>query len=61
VAFDGVVPTLDNVKEGTYAISRGLYSNTKGEPTGLTKKVIDYLFTADGQQIAAAEGFIPVK
>ena len=61
VAFDGVVPTLDSVKQGKYTIARGLYSNTKGNPAGLTKKFIDYLFSAEGQEIAVSKGFIPVK
>jgi phosphate transport system substrate-binding protein len=61
VALDEVVPTLDTVKNGQYPVARGLYSNTKGDPTGLTKLFIDYLFTPEGQRIAADNGFIPVK
>lgn len=61
VAFDGVAPTLDNVKDGKYTVARGLYSNTKGEPTGLAKKLIDYLLTPEGQDIVASLGFVPVK
>ena len=61
VTLDGVVPTLDTVKTGTYKIARGLYSNTKGDPTGLTKDFIDYLYTPEGQKIIASKGFIPVK
>lgn len=61
VAFGGVMPTLQTVKEGKYPIARGLYSNTKGEPTGLTRKFIDYLFSAEGQQIAVEKGFIAVQ
>lgn len=61
VAFDGVMPSSQTVKEGKYGIARGLYSNTKGEPTGLTKKFLDYLMTAEGQQIVAEQGFIPVQ
>ncbi len=61
VAFNGVEPSLANVKNGKYPIARGLYSNTKGEPTGLVKAFIDYLFTPDGQQLAADKGFIPVQ
>lgn len=61
VALDGVTPTLETVKSGQYPIARGLYSNTKGEPTGLTKLFIEYLLTPEGQQIAAENGFIPVK
>ena len=61
VALDGVTPTLDTVKSGQYKIARGLYSNTKGDPTGLTLPFINYLFSSEGQKIAAEKGFIPVK
>ena len=61
VAIDGVIPTLENVKSGKYGVARGLYSNTKGEPQALTKLFIDYLFSPEGQKIAADKGFIPVK
>ena len=61
VAIDGVRPTLANVKSGRYPVARGLYSNTRGEPRGLTRAFIDYLFSAEGQRIAADKGFIPVR
>lgn len=61
VALDGVMPTIETVKNGSYKISRGLYSNTKGEPKGLTKKFIEYLYSAEGQKIIVDEGFIAVK
>jgi phosphate transport system substrate-binding protein len=61
VALDGIMPTIDTVKNGSYKISRGLYSNTKGEPKGLTKKFIEYLYSAEGQKIIVDEGFIAVK
>ncbi len=61
VALDGVVPSIETVQEGTYKIARGLYSNTKGEPVGLTKKFIDFLYTPDGKKIIEEHGFIPTK
>ncbi len=61
VALDGVTPTIETVVNGQYKVSRGLYSNTKGEPTGLAKLFIDYLFTTEGQQIVVDSGFISVK
>ena len=61
VALDGVAPTLDNVKQGKYKVARGLYSNTKGDPKGLAKKFIDYLYGAEGQKIVIEKGFIPVN
>jgi phosphate transport system substrate-binding protein len=61
VAVDGVAPTHETVISGKYSIARGLYSNTKGEPSGLTKKFVEFLYTAEGQTIISANGFIPVK
>ncbi len=61
VTFNGIAPTLEKVKNGEYKISRGLYSNTKGEPDRLVKKFIEYLFSAAGKQIVSQKGFIPVQ
>jgi len=61
VSFDGIAPTLENIKTGKYTIARGLYSNTRGEPTGLAKKMIDYLLTPEGQKIVIEKGFVAVK
>ena len=60
VALDGVAPTLKNVRDGSYPVVRGLYSNTKGEPQGLTAAFIDFLYTSAGQKIISGKGLIPV-
>lgn len=61
VALDGVVPNLETVKDGRYPVARGLYSITVGQPQGVVKAFIDYLYSPSGQQIAADKGFIPVR
>jgi len=61
IALDGVTPTLKTVQTGEYKVARGLYSNTKGEYTGLAKKLITYLLSPEGQKIVAEMGFIPVN
>ncbi|WP_027362837.1 phosphate ABC transporter substrate-binding protein [Desulfospira joergensenii] len=61
VALDGVTPNLDTVRSGKYKVARGLYSNTRGEASGLAKKFIDFLLSPQGQEIAAEKGFIPVN
>jgi phosphate transport system substrate-binding protein len=61
VALDGVVPTIQTVQDGTYQVARGLYSNTKGEPAGLTRKFIDFLYTTEGKMIIEKRGFIPAR
>lgn len=61
VSVDGTEPSKDNILSGKYSIARGLYSSTKGEPKGLVKKFIDYLFTAEGKALITEKGFIPVQ
>jgi phosphate transport system substrate-binding protein len=61
LALDGIAPTSENVKNGKYPVSRGLFSNTRKDPQGLAKHFLNYLFTPEGQKIVADNGFIPVK
>jgi phosphate transport system substrate-binding protein len=53
-----VAPTIGNVKDKTYPVSRDLYIITNGQPAGLTGDFIDYLLSADGQKIVADEGYV---
>lgn len=48
---DGVKATAENVKNGTYKVSRPFNIATKNEPTGLTKDFIDYIFSKEGQAV----------
>jgi len=61
VTIDGIAPTRENVQTSKYKVARGLYSLTRGEPEGLSKLFIDYLFSPEGQDIVAEKGFIPVR
>jgi len=61
VSLDGVSPAIETVKSGEYTVARGLYSNTKGDPSGLTKLFIAYLLSPEGQQIVVQKGFVPVN
>ncbi len=57
--LDGMTPSQENAKDGSYKITRLLYMNTKGQPEGLTKAFIDYLYTPEGDEIIAKAGYIP--
>jgi phosphate transport system substrate-binding protein len=61
VSLDDVSPTLENVLKGDYKIARGLYMNTKGEPSGLTRLFIDYIMSKEGQKIVEDKGYIAVR
>lgn len=60
VTLDGVTPSVETVRNGTYGVSRGLYSNTKGDPSPLVKAFLDALYSSEGRAIIEAQGFIPV-
>ena len=56
-----IAPTLSTVKDKTYPVSRSLYLVTNGQPTGLTGDFINYLLSADGQDIVAAQGYVKLS
>lgn len=60
LAIGGVAATQANAKNGTYPIVRPLYFLTKEQPTGLVKDFIDFCQSTEGQQIVAANGYIPI-
>lgn len=61
VKFNGVEPTEENVKKGTYKISRTLYMITNGEPSPAVKAYLDYVLSPEGQEIVKEKGYLPIK
>lgn len=59
VSIDGAAPSQENAKSGEYKVTRLLYMNTKGEPQGLTKAFVEYIFSPAGQAIVSSAGYIP--
>lgn len=61
VTVDGMVPSQENAANGSYNITRLLYMNTKGEPTGLTALFIGYIYSEDGKAFISDSGYIPLE
>ena len=59
VSVDGMAPSQENAASGQYTVTRLLYMNTKGEPQGITRGFVDYIFTPAGQEIVSRAGYIP--
>lgn len=55
----GVAATRENVENGSYKLSRPFLFVSLSEPTGLTKEFVDYILSAEGQEILMNEGLIP--
>jgi len=56
-----VMPTSDNIRNGTYPIWRFLYQYVIGVPKGEVAKLIKWELSDEGQAIVAKVGYIPVK
>ena len=54
-------PTIENVINGKYPISRPLFLYTNGIPGGLVKKFVDFTLSKEGQDIVLATDFVPIN
>ncbi len=59
-ASPAVLPSEENVIEGTYPISRYLYFYTIGEPEGALRHFIDWARGPEGQKICSQVGYFPL-
>ncbi|MCU9614573.1 phosphate ABC transporter substrate-binding protein [Caldibacillus lycopersici] len=61
LSIDGVEATDENVQTGKFPIWAYQHSYTNGEPEGLVKTFLDYLFSDDVQKtILPDQGYLPV-
>ena len=56
-----VEPTVKNVVDGTYPLSRHLYYITNGDATGLAQDFIAFTLSPEGQRIVVKEGFVSME
>lgn len=56
-----VMPSVESVKSGEYAIARPLHFYTNGEATGVVKEFVDFCLSDDGQKIVLETGYVPVN
>ncbi|MDD3043445.1 MAG: PstS family phosphate ABC transporter substrate-binding protein [Methanosarcinaceae archaeon] len=54
-------PDSENIISGQYPLARPLFFYTDGEPSGLTKEFIDFVLSAEGQELVQEVGYFPVK
>jgi phosphate transport system substrate-binding protein len=60
LTIDGAPPSITAITDGTYKITRPLILITKGEPTGLAKKFIEFVLSDIGQKIISDKGFVSI-
>jgi len=55
-----IEPSMANVVNGTYPISRKLYFYTVGQPTGSARQFIDWCLSDEGQKLCEQVGYYPI-
>jgi len=55
-----VLPSAATVTDQSYPISRSLYMYTHGQPSGAIKDYINWILSAEAQQLTIQLGFVPL-
>ncbi len=60
VKIDGVEASVENIQNGSYKISRPFNIATKAEVSEAAQDFINYIMSAQGQQVIKDNGYIPI-
>jgi len=62
IAVDGVAPTIENIKNGSYSIVTPVYAVTyKGNPNPNVKALINWILSEEGQYIIEESGYVGIE
>lgn len=62
ISIDGVVPTVENIQNGSYPITTSLYAVTyEGNDNENVQKFLDWILFEEGQYIIEETGYVPVN
>ncbi len=61
VKIDGVSPTIENIKNGTYIISRPFNIAVKEEVSELVQDFVNFILSSEGQAVVEEAGYISVS
>jgi len=61
LAVDGVAPTRQNIQNNTYPFVQTVYAITTGNESENTKKFIEWILSAQGQELVGKTGYTPIR
>ena len=61
VSIDGVQPSVEGIKDGSYTIARPFNIATKDGLSDVAQDFVNFIMSADGQSIIEGKGYIPVN
>ncbi|MBN1327176.1 MAG: PstS family phosphate ABC transporter substrate-binding protein [Candidatus Cloacimonetes bacterium] len=60
ISVNNVMPSKQTIQNRSYPIARTLHMYTNGAPKGVVKEYIDFVLSAEGQELVEEQGFISV-
>ncbi len=61
VAIDGILPTIENIKNHSYKLRRRFLLVSRQTPTGSCQTFIEFILGPQGQQILEKEGLVGIQ
>lgn len=61
LAVDGVYPTEDTIRDGSYPFSSYFYAVTNGQPEGNVKALLDWILSDEGQSLMEQTGYVRIR
>ena len=62
ISVDGVLPTLENIKNGSYPLTVDLCVITReNDPNPYVRKLVDFMLSEDGQELVERSGYAGLK
>lgn len=58
--INGIAPTPENIRNGTYPYTVDVYMVTREHPTAETQKLVDWFLSPQGQQLVQDAGYVPL-
>ena len=61
LAVDGIAPTAENIRDGTYPFTVDVFAVTAGTSNPHVPKLIEWLLSPEGQELIERTGYVGVK
>ncbi len=60
LSIDGVYPSEENIRNGSYPIANNFYAVTRSDASENTKKLVEWILSEEGQRLIELTGYTPM-
>jgi len=61
LSIDGIAPSTENIQNKSYPFAADFYAVTNGEPVGNVKLFIEWILSAQGQELIEKTGYVKLE